>query len=106
MSKVGYTLNGKAVTREEFLAGSRSDYLNGASYFVPNTYSAHDPLVSDGMGCMKSQVPELRATIRKHNIQGVAVKDNGQLEITSRRGRKELLRVRGLVDNEGGYSDG
>ncbi len=90
MSKVAYTLNGRDVTREEFLAGSRSDYLHGGSYFVPNTYSAHDPLVSDGMGCMKSQVP---------------VKDNGQLEITSRRGRKELLAVRGLVDNSAGYGD-
>ena len=105
MNKVAYTLNGKEVTREEFLSGSRADYLNGGRYFVPNTYSAHDPLVSDGLGCMKSQVPELRETIRKHNIQGVAVKDNGQLEITSRRGRKELLAVRGLVDSDGSYGD-
>lgn len=105
MSKVAYTLNGKSVTREEFLAGSRTDYLNGG-YFVPNTYSAHDPLVSDGIGCLKSQVPELRQVIKQHNIQGVTVKDSGQLEITSRRGRKELLRVRGLVDNDGGFSDG
>lgn len=105
MSGITYTLNGRQVTREEFLAGSRADYLNGGNYFVPNTYSAHDPLVSDGLGCMKSQVPELRKTIHQHNIQGVAVKDNGQLEITSRRGRKELLAVRGLVDNEAGYGD-
>lgn len=104
MSKVAYTLNGKAVTREEFLAGSRADYLNG-SYFVPNTYSQHDPLVSDGMGCLKSQVHELRQVIKQHNIQGVAVRDSGQLEITSRRGRKELLAVRGLCDNDGSYGD-
>lgn len=106
MSKVSYTLNGKQVTREEFLAGSRKDFLSGSDFFVPNTYSAHDPLVSDGMGCLKSQVPELRKVIKQHNIQGVSVKDSGQLEITSRRGRKELLAVRGLVDSDGGYSDG
>jgi len=72
---------------------------------VANTYREHDPLISEGIGCMKSQVPEMRETIRKHNIKGVRVRDSGQLEITSRRGRKELLRVRGLADADGGYSD-
>ena len=100
-----YLLNGKEVTREEFLAGAKGEWLTGPP-MTANTYSAHDPLVSDGLGCLKSQVPELRETIRKHNIQGVQVKDNGQLEITSRRGRRELLAVRGLVDSDGGYGDG
>ncbi len=104
MSKTSYIVNGKEVSPEEFRAGAKPDWL-GSPPMTANTYTAHDPLVSDGMGCMKSQVPELRDTIRKHNIQGVAVKDNGQLEITSRRGRKELLAVRGLVDNDSGYSD-
>lgn len=104
MSRVSYTLNGKEVTREEFLAGSQKEFLTGPP-MVANTYSAHDPLLSEGLGCMKSQVPEMREVIRKHNIQGVLVKDSGQLEITSRRGRKELLAVRGLVDGDGGYGD-
>jgi hypothetical protein len=103
MSKVVYMLNGQEVSAEEFRQGSKD--LVGPP-MTANTYRAHDPLVSDGLGCMKSQVHELRRTIKHHNIQGVQVKDNGQLEITSRRGRKELLAVRGLVDNEGGYSDG
>ena len=99
-----YTLNGKEVTREEFLKGANDDFLK-APALASNTYSQHDPLLSDGLGCMKKQVPELRNVIRQHNIQGVQVKDNGQLEITSRRGRKELLAVRGLVDNDGSYGD-
>ena len=99
-----YFINGQEVTAEEFLKGAKSDWLDGPP-MTANTYTEHDPLVSDGLGCLKSQVPELRETIRQHNIQGVAVKDSGQLEITSRRGRKELLAVRGLVDNEAGYSD-
>jgi hypothetical protein len=99
-----YTLNGKPVTREEFLKGANDDFLK-APALASNTYSQHDPLKSDGLGCMKSQVPELRSVIRKHNIQGVQVKNDGQLEITSRRGRKELLRVRGLVDSDGSYGD-
>lgn len=105
MSKVTYTLNGKQVTREEFLAGSRKEFLTGPP-LAANTYRAHDPLVSDGLGCLKAQVPEMRRMIQHRNIKGVQVKDSGQLEITSRRGRRELLQVRGLVDSDGGYSDG
>ena len=99
-----YLINGREVTAEEFRAGAKSDWLE-APPMTANTYRAHDPLVSDGLGCLKAQVPELRETIRQHNIQGVVVKDSGQLEITSRRGRKELLAVRGLVDNEASYGD-
>lgn len=98
-----YTLNGKSVTREEFLAGAREDWLRVP--MTAHTYRDHDPLISEGLGCMKSQVPEMRDVIQRHNIRGVVVRDNGQLEITSRRGRRELLRVRGLVDADGGYSD-
>jgi len=72
---------------------------------VANTYREHDPLISEGLGCMRSQVPEMRETIQKHNIKGVQVRDSGQLEITSRRGRKELCRVRGLADADAGYGD-
>jgi hypothetical protein len=104
MSQAVYFINGREVTAEEFRAGAKSGWLD-APPMTANTYRAHDPLVSDGIGCLKSQVPELRETIRQHNIQGVAVKDSGQLEITSRRGRKELLAVRGLIDSDGGYLD-
>ena len=54
---------------------------------------------------MKSQVPEMRQVIREHNIQGVTVRDSGQLVITSRQGRRELLKVRGLADADGMYGD-
>ncbi len=99
-----YEINGRAVTQEEFLSGASEDWLGNVP-MTANTYQAHDPLISEGAGCMKAQVPEMRETIHKHNIQGVRVRDNGQLEITSRRGRAELLKLRGLVDNDGGYGD-
>lgn len=72
---------------------------------VANTYREHDPLVSEGLGCMESQVPEMREAIRKRNIKGVRVLDSGQLEITSRQGRKEVGQMRGLGDADAGYSD-
>jgi len=103
-NKVTYRLNGKEVSLQEFQAGGKDDWLEGPP-MTANTYRDHDPLLSDGMGCMMAQVPEMREVIRKHNIKGVSVRDNGQLEITSRRGRRELLRVRGLADADAGYGD-
>lgn len=97
-----YRINGKQVSRKRFLKGAKA---NGHPQTSITTYRGHDPLISDGAGCMQAQVPELREAIKKHNIQGVTVKDSGQLEITSRQGRKELLRMRGFCDNEGCYGD-
>ena len=99
-----YIVNGKTVTEEEFLALPSKLDLSQAP-FVPNTYRDHDSLLSDGIGCMKSQVGEMREVIRRHNIKGVTVRDSGKLEITSRRGRRELLKVRGLADADAGYGD-
>ena len=97
-------LNGKEVTPAEF----HRDGPVGARGvpMVTTTYTDAKPLISDGMGCMKSQVPELRDTIRRHGIQGARVLSNGQIQFTSRRARREVLRVRGLCDSDGGYSDG
>jgi len=96
-------LNGEEVTPAEF---HRSGPVGGTGVPMGTaTYTDVKPLLSEGLGCMKSQVPEMRDTIRRHNIKGVRVRDSGQLEITSRRGRKELCRVRGLADADGGYGD-
>lgn len=101
-----YVLNGKTVSRDEFLGRGpkNKDWLK-EGFATANTYRQHDPLVSDGLGVMKAQVPEMREEIRKRNIQGVLVRDNGQLEITSRQGRREVMRMRGLGDADAGYGD-
>jgi hypothetical protein len=98
--------NGKEVSPEELdkLMAGKLDWLE-APPMVANTYTEHDPLVSEGCGVMKSQVGEARDMIRKHNIQGASVNDSGQVLFTSRRARKDFLARRGLVDNQGGYSD-
>ena len=100
-----YKINGKRVTKKQFSARKGVGLKRGEVPMGTVAYSGSNPLVSEGMGCMKAQVPEMRKTIRKHNIKGVRVRDNGQLEITSRQGRKELLRVRGLCDAEAGFGD-
>jgi hypothetical protein len=97
---------GKVVTKEELdkLLPPKKGWLK-APPMVTDTYSEHDPLISEGCGVMKSQVKEARDMIRQHNIQGAAVHDNGQIRFTSRRARKEFLSRRGLVDNEASYGD-
>lgn len=104
MNEIKFKINGKEVSAEEFSKGANREWLKNRT-LLPNTYRAHDPLISDSIGCMKHQVPEMREVIRKHNIKGVQVRNSGQLEITSRRGRKELLNVRGLVDADGCFGD-
>lgn len=106
MSKIVRKYNGKVVTKEELdeVFPPREDWLEGPP-MVANTYSEHDPLISEGCGVMKSQVKETREAIRLHGIQGAAVHNNGQIRFTSRRARKEFLAMRGLVDNEASYGD-
>ena len=100
--KINYRINGKEATEEEFYSLPSKPI---GSPMVANTYTEHDPLISDGVGCMKSQVPEMRDTIRVHGIQGAQVMNNGQIRFTSRRARRDLLRVRKLVDNDASYGD-
>jgi uncharacterized membrane protein len=54
---------------------------------------------------MKAQVGEARELIKKHGIQGAQVLNSGQIRFTSRNARKEFLKMRGLVDNDGSYGD-
>ena len=102
---IRYKINGKYVTKKQWDA-RKGVGIKGGVPMGTVAYSESKPLISEGLGCMKAQVPDMRAVIRKHNIKGVRVLDSGQLEITSRRGRKELCRVRGLADADGGYGDG
>ena len=97
-------LNGKVVTPAEF---HRKGPVGGEGIAgVSKAYSDAKPLVSDGLGCMKDQVPEMREAIQERGIRGVRVLENGQLTFTSRRGRREVMAMRGLHDADGGYGDG
>lgn len=104
--------NGKKVTLEELnkLLPPKDDWLDSPS-MAANTYSEHDPLISEALGVMKSQVGRMRKTLEKEKVQGVSILDNGQARITSRRGRNHLMQLyeemRGnkYHDIDGGYGD-
>jgi hypothetical protein len=98
--------NGRTVTQEELdrLLPPKENWLDGAP-MVANTYTEHDPWISDGCGVMKSQIAEARDDIKKHNMQGVSVLPDGRVRATSRRARNEWLKHRGLHDIDGGFND-
>jgi hypothetical protein len=106
VSKIVQKYNGRVVTKEELdkLFPPRKDWLDKPP-MTANTYTEHDPLISEGCGVMKAQVKETREAIKFHGIQGAAVHSNGQVRFTSRRARKEFLKMRGLCDQDGMYGD-
>lgn len=107
MSRIIHKYKGKEVSPEELdkIMPRKSDWLE-APPMASNTYTEHDPLISEGCGVMKSQIKEARDIARLHGIQGMSVLNSGQIRFTSRRARKEWLGVRGLNDQDGGFSDG
>ncbi len=94
-------LNGKEVTSEEF---HRDGPIGGSGIpMVSRAYSDAKPLISESLGCLPNQIPEMKETIERHGIQGVKVNPNGSLAITSKAGRAKLMKVKGQHDGDGGY---
>lgn len=104
---ITYKINGKRATRRQWRA-KKGVGLNLHSGEVPMgtvAYSEDKPLVSESLGRLPSQVKEYREELRKAKITGVRVLDNGAVEITSKRGRNELLAYHNKHDLDGGYGD-
>jgi hypothetical protein len=112
VSSIVRKYKGKEVTQEELdkLMPRKSNWLEAPS-MTANTYTEHDPLISEALGVMPRQVADMRKTLDKEKIQGVSILDNGQARITSRRGRNALMKLyeemRGnkYHDIDGGYGD-
>lgn len=110
MSGIVRKYNGRVVTEEELERLMPRKKLEGPA-MTSNTYSDHDPLISEALGVMKSQVKDMRETLEKEKIPGVAILDSGQARITSRRGRNQLMalyeKMRGnkMHDIDGGFGD-
>jgi hypothetical protein len=112
VSKIIRKYNGMEVSKGELdtYMPPKKDWLDGPAMSA-NTYTEHDPLISEALGVMKSQVKEMRKTLEKEKIQGVSILDSGQARITSRRGRNKLMelyeKMRGnkYHDVDGGFGD-
>ena len=94
-------LNGREVTPEEF---HKDGPVGGRGIpMVSRAYSDAKPLISEALGCLPNQIPEMKETLEKHSIQGVKVNPSGSLSITSKAGRAKLMKVKGQHDGDGGY---
>lgn len=108
---IKYKINRQKVTKEEWDARPGVG-LHGGVPMGTVAYSESKPLISDALGCIKSEVPKMRAMVKDEKIQGVRILDSGAVRITSRSGRRKLIKVlneiRGcrMVDADGGYGDG
>ena len=76
MSEIRRKYNGRFVTEEELDKLLPRKPLEGPA-MAANTYTEHDPLISEALGVMKSQVKEMRETLEREKIPGVAILDNG-----------------------------
>jgi hypothetical protein len=101
-----YKINGKQVSREEWDKKPGVGITEGKPSLSTVAYSESKPLRSQGLGCMKHQVPEMRRLVEQHRLTGIKVCNDGSLEITSRQDRAKLMKLRDCHDNDGGFGDG
>lgn len=71
----------------------------------PSSLIGWKTLTSDAAAVHPKQVKEVRELFRARGIAGAVVKDNGQIEFTSRSGRNDVLRAFNMRDNNAGYGD-
>jgi len=101
--KVGYSWNGKKLSRAEFLR-RRIEGSSGVPV-VRQAITSGKPLESLAMSCHRSQVGEYNAFCCKHGITGAYYRSDGTCVLESRQARNQLMKARGLHDNDAGYGD-
>jgi hypothetical protein len=68
-------------------------------------YSAAQPLRSLALGCHPQQAPEFNRWYQQHGISGAHHDASGDCLLESRQARNEVMKLRGLRDNDAGYGD-
>jgi hypothetical protein len=69
-------------------------------------YSEGRPLVCETLGCHPDQAAEYREELRRNGIRGADVDNDGSLRFTSRKARRETMKLNRSHDRDGGYGDG
>ena len=68
-------------------------------------YREDKPLESVALSCHPEQVEEFNDRAKREGLTGITYRPDGMCEVTSRKQRRDWMRVRGLHDQDGGYSD-
>ena len=64
------------------------------------------PLYSDALACHPSQIPAIMERNKQHGVKGVSYDpQDGRAILADRGARRDLMRLEGVHDHEGGYGD-
>jgi hypothetical protein len=90
--------------------GKKPDFSTNRSpvFHVPRiggAISQANPLRSIGLGVHPSQVQEFNSWYRENGIAGAGHTPDGACILESRKARNEVLKLRGVRDNDAGYGD-
>ena len=96
-----YFIDGVEVTKEEYDEAFPSKLEEGTP-FVSTAW--HDPLSSFAFSCHRDQVAEMNARNKEHGI-ATRYDATGRAHVPSRTDRNKLMKLEGMHDNDGGYSD-
>ena len=79
--------------------------VKGGSKKVGPGISEVRPWISQAAGCHRNQVTEFNGILQDKGIRNARYRPDGALECTTRAARNEVLRARGLRDQDAGYGD-
>ncbi len=63
------------------------------------------PWTSQACGCHPTQVTQFNEDMKRHGIKCAHMNRDGTLECTSRKARRDVMKMRGLFDKDAGYGD-
>ena len=100
-----YFVDDKEVSEEEYRRAfpSRLEESLGAEPLAAQTPSAW-PIISDAMAVHPKQIKQAIAR-NKRMGSNVVYNEQGQAILTDRGARRDLMRIEGFHDNQGGYGD-
>lgn len=100
--KTRYLLDGEEVTKEVFdLAFPDKKIADNGECSLTGWAR---PIKSDAMAVHPEQIGEVIDRNRKHGLH-IEYLPDGRPKLTSREQRKQLMRIEGFHDNNGGYGD-
>jgi hypothetical protein len=107
---IRYYLDGEEVSEAAYRAASKDklDQVVGkkAQGVDPHSQtSACWPMKSLALSCHPSQVAAITARNKQHGITGVTYEKDGTCIIADRGARRDLMRLEGKHDKQGGYGD-
>ena len=101
-----FYIDGKEVTEREFNRAfpSKIEDLLASPTLLPAQTPTCWPMVSEALAVHPKQVEQARIRNRRHGV-AVDYLPDGRAILPDRGARRDLLRIEGFRDNNGGYGD-